>query len=180
LYQYYHPDVATSSYNTINYRRNHYSISNDEPLLNNKKVYYGSVVKIDSADIFVPTRNVNNYLHLIDSFKAVNSLKAEWKESIKEAKAGEQIDINLSFENKLSETLVTKNTYLVYVFYKTRRERIVSEKMAMPFVQFNAGEKKNLQLKFPQEPGKYYLVFSILSPPFDGTLGSEFYHIKVE
>jgi hypothetical protein len=52
----------------------------------------------------------------------------------------------------------------------------------IPFERFAAGEKKNLQLtlQFPKEPGKYYLVFSILSLPFDGTLGSEFYHIKVE
>ena len=54
--------------------------------------------------------------------------------------------------------------------------------MPMPFEQFGAGEKKSLRVKLnvPKEPGKYYLVFSILSPPFDGTLGSEFYHIKVE
>jgi hypothetical protein len=182
LYQYYHPDVSTSSYNTINYRRNHYSISNDEPSLNNKRVYYGSVVKIDSADVVVPNSNILTYLHSIDSFKAVNSLKMEWSDAVKQAKTGEQIEIDLTLENKLSQILVTKGAEFFYVFYKTRKERIVSEKMPMPFEQFGAGEKKSLRVKLqvPKEPGKYYLVFSILSPPFDGTLGSEFYHIKVE
>jgi hypothetical protein len=182
LYQYYHPDVSTSSYNTINYRRNHYSISDDEPMLNNKKVYYGTVIKIDSADIFVNNKIAPTYLHLIDSFKAVNSLRADWPDAVRKARAGDEREINLSLENKLSQRLVTKYTYLEYVFYKTRKERILSEKKLIPFESFAAGEKKNLQLtlQFPKEQGKYYLVFSILSIPFDGTLGSEFYHIKVE
>jgi len=182
LYQYYHPEVSTTSFNTINYRRNHYSISNDEGYLNDKKVYLSTWKKLDSADIFIKNFYANTYLHLIDSFKAVNSLRIEWPKVIEHGSRGEQIKTTITLINKTGYAIEGKGLYITYTFFKTRKERVTSEKLSLNEKSLDPGYKRNIEvlLKLPKQSGKYKLLFSIVSPPFDGTLASKFFTMEIK
>ena len=99
LYKYYHPNVQTTGYNTINYRRNQFTISDDEVQLNGKKAFVELDQKIDSSDIFVEGSYTSIYLHPVDSFKAVNALKIQWLNPQKIGKRGEEIRALLNIVN---------------------------------------------------------------------------------
>lgn len=182
MYQYYHPDVFTSGFNTINYRKNHYSISADEPNLHNKKVYLYTGTKMDTADIFVTNQYANTFLHVIDSFQAVNALKIKWRNLIKNIKAGETVNAAITIKNEKDFAVLTKNLALAYTFFKTRREKETSEKVLILKNGMQPGEvlNTNIELQLPRQPGKYRLVFSIVSPPFEGTLASNYFTVLVE
>jgi hypothetical protein len=182
LYKYYNPNVATTSFNTINYRRNHYTLSDDEAQLNNEKVYLYTENKMDSADIFVANAYVNTYLHLLDSFKAINVLKIEWPSIITRGKTGEEIKTIITINNKRPYEIDADKLYLRYTFFKTRKEQQSSPGVLISERRFPPGYKKNMQvlLKLPQQAGNYRLVYSIVSPPFEGTLASHFFTIKVK
>ena len=183
MYQYYHPDVSATSFNTIIYRRNHFSISGDEGEINNKKVYVEVGAKIDSADLFITSPYTNTYLHLVDSFKAVNALKIEWPDVIKKGKPGEIFRIKLTILNKENYTVESGDgLFLSYTFFKTRKERETSDPIAINEKNFAPGYRKNLDilLKLPEQPGKYQLLYSIVYPPFEGTLASKYFRVEVE
>lgn len=182
LYQYYHPYAATTSFNTINYRKNHYSISDDEAGLHNKKVYFSTGTKIDSADVFVANHYANTFLHALDSFKAVNALKIVWTNVIKNGSPGQEFSAFLAITNKKNYEIETNDLSVTYTFFKTRKDRHTSDKIALGKSNFSAGFKKNFKiaLRLPQQRGKYRLVYSIVSPPFEGTLASNFFTVVVE
>ena len=182
LYQYYHPGVSTTSFNTIIYRKNHFSISDNELMMNNKKVYAEVGSKIDSSDLFITSAYTNTYLHLVDSFKAVNSLRIKWKNIVKQARPGEKINVLLSVNNTSTETIAGNGLGINYTFFKTRKERITSTTMLLNEKQFEQGIEKSLSLllQLPEKKGKYRLIFSIAYPPFMGTLASNYFVINVQ
>jgi len=182
LYKYYHPNVQTIGYNTINYRRNHFTISNDEILLNNKKAFVELDHKIDNSDVFVTSPYTNIYLHPIDSFKAVNALKIQWLNPEKKGKPGEEKQALLSITNTSNERIVADTSLgLSYTFFKTRKDKQTSRNKLLGW-QFEPGEKisARLNLKMPEEKGNYRLIFSFEYYPFQGTLASDYFDVRIE
>jgi hypothetical protein len=182
LYKYYHPDVQTTGFNTINYRRNHFTISDDEIRLNNKTAYVEIGKKIDGSDLFMEGLYTNTYLHLVDSFKAVNALKIKWANAVKRGKPGEEIQAFLILRNS-SEEVVTDSTLAIgYTFYRTRKDKITSSPAPISKKEFVPNEeiKKDIVLRLPSRPGKYRLVFSVNYYPFQGTLASDYYNVIVD
>ena len=182
LYQYYHPTGFATSFNTIIYRKNHFSISDNEIMMNNKSVYVEVGSKIDSSDLFITSPYTNTYLHLVDSFKAVNSLRIKWKNIVKEARPGEKINVLLSVTNTATETIMADGLGINYTFFKTRKERMTSATMPLKEKRFEQGIEKSLSLiiQGPEKKGKYRLIFSIVYPPFMGTLASGYFVINVQ
>ena len=182
LYKYYHPNVQTIGYNTINYRRNHFTISNDEILLNNKKAFVELDHKIDNSDVFVTSPYTNIYLHPIDSFKAVNALKIQWLNPEKKGKPGEEKQALLSITNTSNERIVADTSLgLTYTFFKTRKNKQTSRNKLLGW-QFEPGQKINasLNLKMPEQRGNYRLIFSFEYYPFQGTLASDYFDVRIE
>jgi hypothetical protein len=183
LYQYYHPNVISVSFNSINYRKNHYSISDDESLLNNKRAWLYTGTKMDTTDVFVSNPYTNIYLHILDSFKAVNGLKIQWENIIKKGKPGELIKALLTITNKENYSIdAGEGLFLTYTFFKTRKDKQTSATIAIREKTFRAGYKKKIEvfLELPKQSGKYRLLYSIVAPPFEGTLASNFFKIQVE
>ena len=182
LYKYYHPNVQTSGYNTINYRRNHFTISNNEVLLNNKKAFVELDHKIDSADIFLATPYTSIYLHRVDSFKAVNALKIQWLNPWIKGKPGEEKQALLSITNKASERIVVDTSMrLSYTFFKTRKDKQTS-RSKLSELPFEPGKIMNVTLKLimPEHRGNYRLIFSLEYYPFQGTLASDYFDVRIE
>ena len=120
LYSYYHPDVQTASVNTINYRKNHFTISDDEIEFNDKKALVEVARKIDSSDYFISTPYTNTYLHFVDSFKALGVLNIKWMDIIKKGKPGEEKEILVSITNDSHKSIeVSQEVKLNYSFFKT-------------------------------------------------------------
>ena len=183
LYLYYHPGVSATGFNTIAYRKNHFSISDDEGKMNGKKVYVEVGSKLDSSDLFIRSAYTNTYLHPVDSFKAVNTLKIGWPVVIKKGRPSEKVKTRVKVNNAGSYAIdARQHLYLTYTFFKTRKERVTSDKVLLPVEKFAEAEIRELEIemKLPDEPGKYKLVFSVVYPPFEGTLASNFFNIEIE
>jgi hypothetical protein len=182
LYRYYHPDVHTTSFNTINYRNNHFTISGDEIKLNNKMAYVEIGKKIDSSDLFMEGLYTNTYLHLVDSFKAVNALRIRWRNAVKRGKPGEEIEAFLALRNSSKEIIIDSTLAISYTFYKTRKDKATSFPISINEKEFVPGEqmKKDILLRLPSRPGKYRLVFSVNYYPFEGSLSSDYYNVIVD
>jgi hypothetical protein len=182
LYKYYHADVQTTGFNTINYRRNHFTISDDEIRLNNKTAYVEIGKKIDSSDLFMEGLYTNTYLHLVDSFKAVNALKIKWDNVIKRGKPGEEIQAFLTLRNSSKEIITDSTLAISYTFYRSRKDKATSFPISINGKEFvpDREMKKEILLKLPSRPGKYRLVFSVDYFPFEGTLASDYYNVIVD
>jgi hypothetical protein len=184
LYQYYHPDVITSGYNTNNYRKTHYNISDDEQKMNGKNVWLVTEHKIDSAD----KRFSNSFkpisLHRIAGFPAVNSLKIEWANVVKQGKKGSMVEAKIRLRNIAQSSILSPyKTTIGYTFFKTRKEKFTTDSN-MPVnngaIAPGTIKEYNVPLQLPNEAGKFKLLFSVVMPPFAGTLASPFYEIEVE
>jgi hypothetical protein len=182
LYKYYHPNVQTTGFNTISYRRNHFTISDDEIRLNNKTAYVEVGKKIDSSDLFMEGLYTNIYLHLVDSFKAVNALKIKWDNVIKRGKPSEEARAFLTLRNSSKEIIADSTLAISYTFYRSRKDKVTSSPIPINRKRFVPGEeiKKEILLKLPSRPGKYRLVFSVKYFPFEGTLASDYYNVIVD
>ena len=182
LYLYYHPEVHTSGFNTINYRKTHFTISDYEIKLNNQKAFVETHGKIDSSDLVIKTRYTNVCLHLVDSFKAVNALKIEWNNKLKVAKAGEEIQASVTVTNCSQQAVVVDSKPNInYTFFKTRKERVTSPDQQLAQNQFQPGQqiKSNILLKMPEKPGNYRLIFSLKYFPFEASLASNYFNVAV-
>ena len=183
LYKFYNPQVLTLSYNTINYRTNQFTISNEELLINNKKVFVQPGQKIDSADVFITSKYKNIFLHLVDSFKSVNALKIDWKNAIESGRAREEKLALLAVRNTSGESIIAgRHPFSIkYTFFRTRKVKLTSYGYFLKVKQFAPAqeEKLNLILKLPKQKGNYRLVFSIVNHPLEGTLASDYYDIEV-
>lgn len=183
LYKYYHPSVQTTGYNTINYRRNHFTMADEEILLNNRKAFIELNHKIDSSDIFVTSRYTNVYLHLVDSFRAINALKIRWNNPFKKGKSGEEKRVWLTIINTAEEPIIAENGFkLSYTFFKTRKDKKTSVSGLLTKKNFDPGQKTNVtfQLKMPDKKERYRLIFSFEYYPFQGTLASDYFDVIVE
>jgi hypothetical protein len=184
LYKYYHPQEASLGYNTVNSRKNYFSLSPDEALLNNKKIYVASQSRMGENDIEVNNKYAVIYLHSLDSFKAVNGLKIFWKDNFKKGGAGEIFTTSVTLSNPSRITIETGNRLFVnYSFIKTKKEQYVSEsKLRLPDNILLPGYRKEIKLPvlLPKTPGKYKMIYSIVQPPFNGTFASSFFNIEVK
>ncbi len=182
LYAYYHPEVQSTSVNTINYRKNHFTISGDELKVHNKKTFVQVARKIDHADLDVTTPYTNTYLHLVDSFKAINALKVRWSNKIKKGIPGQQVEGIVSIVNRSGELLLfAPGLKLNYSFFETRKERVTSPDLLLSETQFlpNQPITAKIPLRLPSQPGNYRLVFSLKYFPFEGTLASDYFDVRV-
>ena len=151
-------------------------------MLNNKKAFVELDHKIDSADIFLATPYTSIYLHRVDSFKAVNALKIQWLNPWIKGKPGEEKQALLSITNKASERIVVDTSMrLSYTFFKTRKDKQTS-RSKLSELPFEPGKIMNVTLKLimPEHRGNYRLIFSLEYYPFQGTLASDYFDVRIE
>jgi hypothetical protein len=182
LYKYYHPDQLSTCFSSVYYRKNNFTMQNDEPF-NNKNVYTIRKVKVDSSDIEVKSDYVPTFLHPLDSFKVISGLKIVWLNEIREAKPGEKIKINLQLSNPLSYAISVDNDLFVnYSFFVNRYDARSSEMIPINETSLAPGFKKdfNTELIMPVTAGKYRLIFSFVQPTVGPNFASQFYDVEVK
>lgn len=122
-------------------------------------------------------------MHPVDSFKAINALKIQWNNPVKKGKPGEEKQVLLTITNTAGEPIIANTGLsLSYTFFKTRKDKQTSAKRLLSKKQFEPGQKTNvrLKLKMPEQRGKYRLIFSFEYHPFQGTLASDYFDVRVE
>lgn len=184
LYKYYYRKELTTAYNTITARRNYFSLSTDESILNNKKVVIATGYEFGKPDVAIKGFADPMYLYHLDSFRAVNTLKLFWLNERKTGKPGEVIESSIELSASGNYSIQSSGKlYINYTFIKTRKEYEVSKTLA-PLIEkeFTPGFKKQISiaLQLPATAGNYRLIFSIVQPPFAGTFSSPFYDVEVE
>ncbi|MGZ5190497.1 MAG: hypothetical protein ACXWCZ_05720, partial [Flavisolibacter sp.] len=184
LYQYYHQDQIAISYNTVPFRKNHYNISNDESVINNKSVTIATGYEYGKPEHSIKSFSNPVYIYRLDSFKSVNNLKLSWINPKKHGKAGDKMDVMVELHNIGEQTIYPRNKLFInYTFIKTRKEYFVSkEDYAITEAELIPDFKKQIPIgiTLPKEKGNYKLIVSIVQNPFAGNFASPFYEIDVE
>jgi len=180
LYQYYHPDQLSTCYSTVYYRKNNYTLQNQEAF-NNKTVYTVRRIKIADNDIEVRSNYVPTFLHKVDSFKAITGLKIEWANEVNGLNRKQQMMATLKLSNPLSYSVAANNLFLNYTFFKSKTDYKTSENIPLTEKELPPGYKRSfdISLLLPSEPGKYKLIFSFDQPWLGPTFASPFYEIEV-
>jgi hypothetical protein len=181
LYLYYHPDVLTTCYSTVYYRKNNYTLQNHEAF-NNKEIYTVRKIKVADDDIEVKSNYVPTFLHKVDSFKAINGLRIAWLNQTATLNRNQKQIITLELSNQLNYPINGKNLFLDYTFSKSKTENKTSEFIPINEAELPPGYKKNIDIavSFPPEPGKYKLIFSFDQQWLGPTFASPFYEVEVK
>ncbi|MGZ5248274.1 MAG: hypothetical protein ACXWCR_14295, partial [Flavitalea sp.] len=183
LYRYYHPGVNTSAYNTIYGRKNNFTISTDEQVLNNTEVYVALFTAISHSDYRIDNDYDPVYLHKLDSFRSVNGFFLKWIDPVNSGVSQSEIMATVSVRNNGKVEISTGGLFLSYAFIQSKKNVIPGDvKLELPAGIWKVGEIKKFQLplRFPGKPGVYKTVFTIIQPPLAGTLSSNYYKISVK
>lgn len=181
LYLYYHPDQLATCYSTVYYRKNNYTLQNQEAF-NNKTIYTVRQIKIAEDDIEVKSNYVPTFLHKVDSFKAINGLKIGWLNQKTTVNRDEKQVLKLELSNPVPGSIDGRNLFLDYTFFKSKNDRQTSEFIALNEKELQPGYKKNMDItvSFPKQPGKYRLIFSYDQKWLGPTFASPFYDVEVK
>ena len=180
IYSYYHPDQMSTSYSTVYYRKSNYTFQNLEAF-NNRNIYTVRQAKITDGDVEVKSNYVPTFLHLVNSFKAINGLKINWLNKNEKLERGQTINAILDLSNPTNYSINGENLFVNYTFFKSKSDHKTSENFAMTEQRLPAGYKKTIEIKLvlPPTAGKYKLIFSFDQPYLGPTFASPFYDIEV-
>ncbi|HEV8285517.1 MAG TPA: glycosyltransferase family 39 protein [Chitinophagaceae bacterium] len=182
IYSYYHRNALISDYNTVEYRKTYFNYSNDETLLNNKRVYLYDRSKIEQRDV-AETKMIPTCLQILDSFRAVNNLKIQWKNQEKQMRPGDSTEALLTLSNIGNERINLSGLYINYTFFKTRKNFKSSEnRVALSAEELLPGGKQliKIQIKAPSTPGKFRLLYSVIQKPIEGTIASPYFNVVIK
>jgi hypothetical protein len=181
IYAYYHPDQLSTSYSTVYYRKSDYLFTNQEEF-NNKTVYTVRQIRRAEEDVEVKSNYVPTFLHKVDSFKAISGLKISWLKPLKDGNKNSQGVARIELANPMKYSIDGKNLFLNYTFFKSKSEFKTSENISFAEKELSPGYKKtiNINLSFPEESGRYKLIFSFDQPLLGPTFASPFYEIEVK
>jgi hypothetical protein len=181
LYLYYHPDQLATCYSTVYYRKNNYTIQNQEAF-NNKTIYTVRQIKVADDDIEVKSNYVPTFLHRVDSFKAINGLRIIWLNKAATVNRNHKQVLTLELSNSMNYSIDGKNLFLDYTFSKSKTENKTSEFIPLNEKALEPGYRKRIEIPvlFPSEPGKYKLIFSFDQQWLGPTFASPFYDVEVK
>jgi hypothetical protein len=181
LYQYYHPDQLSTCYSTVYYRKNNYTLQNQESF-NNKTVYTVRRIKVAGNDIEVKSDYVPTFLHKVDSFKAITGLRIVWLNEVSSIEEGQKLIAKLELSNPLSYSITGNNLFLNYTFFKSKADYKTSGNISRAENKLPPGYKKSFDISIspPSQPGKYKLIFSFDQPWLGPTFASPFYEVEVK
>jgi hypothetical protein len=181
LYQYFYPDQLATCYSTIYYRKNNYGLQNWS-VFNNKTVYVVRQIKMADGDFEVYTNYVPTFLHKVDSFKAINGLKISWLNKINVGKAGQKISATIELSNPMNYSINGNNLFLNYTFIKSKNDVMVSENIPVEEKELPQSFKKTqeIEMTWPNTPGKYKLVFSFDQYFLGPTFASPLYTVEIK
>jgi hypothetical protein len=181
LYQYYHPDALATCYSTVYYRKNNYTLQNQQAF-NNKTIYTVRKIKITKGDPEVKSRYVPTFLHRVDSFKAITGLRISWLNKIATVNKDQKEEASLELSNPLNYSINGSGLFLNYTFFKSKAEFKTSENIPLVEKELQPGYKKQsaINILFPTAPGKYKLIFSFDQQWLGPTFASPIYDVEVK
>ena len=118
----------------------------------------------------------------MDSFKAITGLKIRWTVPANKLHRGQRIKVNLELLNPLDFTIDGKNLFLDYTFSKSKTENYTSEFIPLNEQELKPGYKKDISidLRLPDKPGTYRLIFSFDQLYIGPSFASLFYEVEVD
>lgn len=182
LYRYYYPAADVGGYNTAKYRRTGFNIWSDA-FLNNRTVVLASPEWWPGSTLFFKSPYTHIYLQTLDSFKAVNALRLEWRNPVRVIKKGQRHAAVVSLHNFGKDTIRAGGLLLNYTFLQTGALAYTpATTVPIPAATLPPGYRTELRLPLQPPPayGTYRIVFSIVQCPLSGTFASPFYEVAVE
>lgn len=184
LYMYYNKGAEAVGYNTKSYRKTNFNLL-DDCLYSGRDLFYfkGGPIE-DSSLAYINTKYMPGTLVPLDRYTCVNALKITPSVIPATLKANGSYNLTLTIENKAAHNIILYNELKIdYAFFVAKYDYInSSEDYTIEGTTFNAKDKKILQinLKTPEKPGKYKILFSIKNGMLPGNFASAFYPVTVE
>ncbi|WP_346237110.1 ArnT family glycosyltransferase [Niabella insulamsoli] len=184
LYKYYFEEVTAIDYNTKGYRKTNYNLEDDCLLSGQKVWHYQMTHERDSALAYIDTKYNPGKLYPINQFTCVNALKIAPLRVPTSMKPGAVYPVALICTNKSNHPVTIYNPLSIdYAFFIAKSDFINAEETyPLPKKMIQASETLSIpiQLKAPEQPGTYKLLFSIKNESFAGNFASAFFTVKIE
>lgn len=184
LYSYYHPDAKTFGYNTKKYRKNQYSINNQDRILDGKKIDWFKETDSCEHEHSIRSSYKNGCLIGIDSFSAISNLKITALNLPTHLKAARTYSIKIKIENTGAYTIINRNNLqieysyspLSYKVYDGKEKYIFLTKIIPPGYTTMA----YIQITAPAIAGKNRILFSFKNGILEGNFASTYYSVTVD
>ena len=185
LYMYYNKGAKALGYNTKNYRKSNFNLTDDCTFAGQPLWYFKRGNEIEDTSLpYIRTKYMPGALIPIKHYTCVNDLKITHSPIPEILKAGSSYNITVTVENKSDRIITIYDPLKVdYAFFVAKYDFInSSEDYDIPGNVFHAKEKKtiNVHLQAPENPGKYKILFSIKNGMLPGNFASAFFHVTVE
>ncbi|WP_285009090.1 ArnT family glycosyltransferase [Pedobacter faecalis] len=188
-YNYYTRSTNAIAYNSRNYRRNQYDLWPMEEDLQNRRAYVVTPYsRGESTEDTIQTSKGVYYGSVVDSIRSYQklSIKPESMEGDWKAGADKVVDLLVSnpypYPVSLSNDGQKWKCYLEYGFKKDGVmgdfQQVLGHADALDIAP-GATERLVVVLKAPASPGKYKLVFSLRTEPFNGPRNSSMISVDV-
>lgn len=184
LYMYYNEGAQAIGYNTKSYRKTNFNLQ-DDCIFSGQNLYYYKGGNAEApSHTYIDTKYAPGTLLPLKHYTCINALKITPSDIPSTLKANSTYAVTLTIENKADHDIQLYNPLQVdYAFFIAKYDYINStEDYVIPGMTFQANEKKqiHIQLKTPENPGKYKILFSIKNGILPGNFASAFYPVKVE
>lgn len=184
LYTYYFPTAKALDYNTKSYRKTNYNLENDCELSGQKVWHYQITREKDPAFTYIDTKYNPGLIRPIEHFTCVNTIKVKPQQELpQKLKRGTVYPINLQLENQsLKEIKVFNNLEVDYAFFRAKSDYINSTetyKITSEILGPYQKQTLNINLRTPDAPGRYKLLFSIKNGNLHGNFASPFYLVEI-
>lgn len=189
-YNFYTQSTQAYAYNSIIYRRNHYNLMPTEQLMQGKRVFYLSQERkagIPSDSIATPKGMY--YGEWIDDLRTYQNVWITTQQADLDLKPNQIVELELLIHNPYPYEVAFgrgKSPHRVFFEYAYKKEAqiVAVSDLSRGFEQLSIRPGQSLRfrvkVKAPAEVGKYYLLFSIRTQPFErGTRNSPYYTMHV-
>lgn len=184
LYMYYNKETEAIGYNTKSYRKTNFNLMDDCIYSGKDLFYFKGGVAEDTSTLRIDTKYMPGTLVPLHNYTCINSLKITPSSIPTTLQSNNNYEVVLTIENTSTHDITLHNTLKIdYAFFLAKYDFINStEDYIIEDTVWKAKEKKLLKvnLKTPEKPGKYKILFSIKNGMLSGNFASTFYPVRVE
>lgn len=184
LYTYYYPDAVAFDYNTKSYRKTNYNLENDCVLSGRKVWHYQMTQERDTSLTYIDTKYNPGLLHPIEKYTCVNGLKIVPQQLPASFLRGRSYPVQLRLQNRSDRAITVYNDLSIdYAFFAAKSDFInatESYKIHAAIIEPRQTITLPVQLKIPDTPGRFKLLFSIKNGHLQGNFASAFYTVEVQ
>lgn len=179
-YDFYTRSTKGFAYASYTYRKSQFDYFPVEEKMQQKTVWIMTVTPIDSTSRYMDSKR-NGYLTLVRNYRSFQKISIDINTKKVTAKRASLVPVELTFTSPETcgyglSSQDTGKRHLYYHFLNTETKTDTAFRLDSLFKQVNfkahQSTKVSTQIKMPDKPGQYELIFSLQTPPLTGARNS--------